>query len=166
MWQKKCVVVTALQAPSGSICLPLSIRYFDVFDFTAIFFGHPHNALHPGSRYLKNGVLCYLNLAMWFRQVGVVRQAESAALKAAGLTESGKKSGTFKRELAAVFSQVGLESVMQLCRRRGFEERYVCAISHINAGGVESAACVEPDGCYLSKSSRRTYHDVAGRGAV
>ncbi|CAM9141631.1 unnamed protein product, partial [Laminaria digitata] len=38
-------------------------------------------------------------------QVGVVRQAESAALKAAGLTETGKKSGTFKRELAAVFSQ-------------------------------------------------------------
>eukprot|EP00752_Nemacystus_decipiens_P013477 g11936.t1 len=38
-------------------------------------------------------------------KVGVVRQAESAALKAAGLTESGKKSGTFKRELAAVFSQ-------------------------------------------------------------
>lgn len=41
-------------------------------------------------------------------QVGVVRQAESAALKAAGLTETGKKSGTFKRELAAVFSQVKL----------------------------------------------------------
>lgn len=39
-------------------------------------------------------------------KVGVVRQAESAALKAAGLTESGKKSGTFKRELTAVFSQV------------------------------------------------------------
>ncbi|CAM9530566.1 unnamed protein product, partial [Hapterophycus canaliculatus] len=38
-------------------------------------------------------------------RVGVVRQAESAALKAAGLTETGKKSGTFKRELAAVFSQ-------------------------------------------------------------
>ncbi|CAM9499738.1 unnamed protein product, partial [Sphacelaria rigidula] len=38
-------------------------------------------------------------------QVGVVRQSESAALKAAGLTETGKKSGTFKRELAAVFSQ-------------------------------------------------------------
>ncbi|CAM9679686.1 unnamed protein product, partial [Ectocarpus sp. 12 AP-2014] len=38
-------------------------------------------------------------------KVGVVRQAESAALKAAGLTETGKKSGTFKRELAAVFSQ-------------------------------------------------------------
>lgn len=37
-----------------------------------------------------------------------MRQAESAALKAAGLTETGKKSGTFKRELAAVFSQVGL----------------------------------------------------------
>lgn len=35
-----------------------------------------------------------------------MRQAESAALKAAGLTETGKKSGTFKRELAAVFSQV------------------------------------------------------------
>lgn len=41
-------------------------------------------------------------------QVGVVRQAESAALKAAGLTETGKRSGTFKRELAAVFSQVKL----------------------------------------------------------
>lgn len=40
--------------------------------------------------------------------MGVVRQAESAALKAAGLTETGKKSGTFKRELAAVFSQVKL----------------------------------------------------------
>lgn len=39
-----------------------------------------------------------------------MRQAESAALKAAGLTETGKKSGTFKRELAAVFSQVGLPS--------------------------------------------------------
>lgn len=43
-------------------------------------------------------------------QVGVVRQAESAALKAAGLTETGKKSGTFKRELAAVFSQVKLSA--------------------------------------------------------
>lgn len=44
-------------------------------------------------------------------KVGVVRQAESAALKAAGLTESGKKSGTFKRELVAVFTQV-------CCRQR------------------------------------------------
>lgn len=48
--------------------------------------------------------------------MGVVRQAESAALKAAGLTETGKKSGTFKRELAAVFSQVSILSV-----RRGSE---------------------------------------------
>lgn len=42
-----------------------------------------------------------------------MRQAESAALKAAGLTETGKKSGTFKRELAAVFSQVRFPSFMR-----------------------------------------------------
>ncbi|CAM9502310.1 unnamed protein product, partial [Discosporangium mesarthrocarpum] len=37
-------------------------------------------------------------------KVGVVQQAESAALKAAGLTGTGK-SGTFKRKLTATFSQ-------------------------------------------------------------
>lgn len=50
-----------------------------------------------------------------------MRQAESAALKAAGLTETGKKSGTFKRELAAVFSQVGLPAAETQRGRRGTE---------------------------------------------
>ena len=48
---------------------------------------------------------------LFLSKVGVVRQVESAALKAAGLTESGKKSGTFKRELVAVFTQVEIVDV-------------------------------------------------------
>ena len=38
------------------------------------------------------------------RQVGVVRQTETAALKAAGLTGTGK-SGTFERKVVGIFSQ-------------------------------------------------------------
>ena len=38
-------------------------------------------------------------------KVGVVRQTESAALKAAGLSSSGMKSGTFSREVVGVFTR-------------------------------------------------------------
>lgn len=70
-------------------------------------------------------------------QVGVVRQAESAALKAAGLTETGKKSGTFKRELAAVFSQVKLWAPVR--RREGAEHGVAAVFSVVSSsrpGGI------------------------------